>query len=286
MNSTGVNSGSGDCPATLGEAWPWARCQIDTVDARVLVREASGCNDGRWISHGETPLSPAQRERLASWVTRRMAGEPIAYILGWREFHGHRFTVTPDVLIPRPDTETLVDAALAMIPEDTPARVLDLGTGSGCVAVSIALARPRANVLATDSSVQALAVARRNAEALGAANVRFARGDWYAAAEALFDIIVSNPPYIAGRDPHLGEGDLRFEPAAALTPGGDGLDALRAIIAGAPAHLGPGGWLLVEHGWDQGLAVAALLGEAGMVVRVDHHDLGGNHRVSGARRVG
>jgi len=276
-------------PETLGEAWRWARRQIDTVDARVLLREACGCSDGGWISHGETPLEPAQQARLADWVARRVAGAPIAYILGWREFHGHRFQVTTDVLIPRPDTETLVDAALTVLPEGRPLRVLDLGTGTGCVAISIALARPMADVVATDSSAAALAVAAGNAQALGTGNVRFLRGDWYGAlgseTDGPFDVIVSNPPYIAAADPHLVEGDLRAEPAAALSPGGDGLDALRAIIAGAPAHLRPGGWLLVEHGWDQGGAVAALLADAGLVDRVDHHDLGGNHRVSGGRRM-
>lgn len=276
-----------DCPASLGEAWRWARQQVDTVDARVLVREACGCSDGRWMSHGEALLEAAQRARLADWVARRAAGEPVAYILGWREFHGHRFHVTPDALIPRPDTETLVDAALAVLPEGRPLRVLDLGTGSGCVAISIALARPMTTVVATDASAAALAVARGNAEALGARNVRLLRGDWYGALgselnEAL-DLIVSNPPYIAADDPHLCQGDLRAEPAVALSPGGDGLAALRTIIAGAPAYLHPGGWLLVEHGWDQGAAVATLLADAGLLDRVDHHDLGGNHRVSGGR---
>lgn len=275
------------CPDNLGEAWRWSRQQIDTVDARALLREASGCSDGRWMSHGEALLEAAQRARLADWVARRVAGEPVAYILGWREFHGHHFRVTPDVLIPRPDTETLVDAALAVLPEGRPLRVLDLGTGSGCVAISIALARPMTTVVATDASAAALAVARGNAQALGARNVRWLQGDWYGAlghdGERHFDLIVSNPPYIAADDPHLGQGDLRAEPAAALSPGGDGLAALRAIIAGASEYLQPGGWLLVEHGWDQGAAVAALLANASLLDRIDHHDLGGNHRVSGGR---
>ncbi|MBU3695094.1 MAG: peptide chain release factor N(5)-glutamine methyltransferase [Rhodocyclaceae bacterium] len=272
-----------DCPATLGEAWRWARRKVDTVDARVLLREACKCADGRWVSHGETVLEAGQRARLVDWVARRVAGEPVAYLLGWREFHGHRFAVTPDVLIPRPDTETLVDAALALLPDGKAARVLDLGTGSGCVAISIALARPRAEVVGVDASSAALRVAQSNAEALGASNVRFVVSDWYAAVEGRFDLIVSNPPYIAAADPHLGEGDLRFEPGGALSPGGDGLDALRAIIAGAPERLVPGGWLLVEHGWDQGAAVAGLLVEAGFEDRVGYRDLGGNHRVSGGK---
>jgi release factor glutamine methyltransferase len=274
-----------DCPDSLGEAWLWARQQIDHVDARVLVREACSCADGRWISHGETLLEPGQRARLADWVARRAFGEPVAYLVGWREFHGHRFRVTPDVLIPRPDTETLVDAGLAVLPEGRPWRVLDLGTGSGCVAISIALARPLASVVATDASAAALEVARTNAAALGAGNVSFQWSDWYGAlpgaAPDRFDLIISNPPYIAAADAHLAAGDLRHEPFGALTPGGYGLGALRTITSGAPAHLMPGGWLLVEHGWDQGAAVAQLLAAAGFANCMDHHDLGGNHRVSG-----
>ena len=279
-------TGEPACPANLGEAWEWVRRQIDTIDARVLLREACGCSNGRWISHGETPIAPEQRAQLTTWVARRLAGEPVAYILGWREFHGHRFEVNPDVLIPRPDTETLVDAGLAVLPADRPTRVLDLGTGSGCIAISIALARPLAAVVATDASEAALMVASANAAALGASNVRFLKGDWYAALGASttrFDLIVSNPPYIPAGDGHLQMGDVRAEPLLALTPGGDGLDALRAIVAGAPAHLMPGGWLMVEHGWDQGGAVRALLAAAGLEGLVDHHDLGGNHRVSGGR---
>ena len=273
------------CPATLDEAWRWARRQVDTVDARVLVREACQCADGRWVSHGETMLDAGQRGRLADWVRRRVAGEPVAYILGWREFHGHVFRVTPDVLIPRPDTETLVDAALTVLPDDRATRVLDLGTGSGCVAISIALARPQAEVVATDASAAALAVAAANARALGADSMRCIESDWYSAVEGRFDLIVSNPPYIAAGDAHLREGDLRFEPAGALSPGGDGLDALRTIVTGASAHLEPGGWLLMEHGWDQGAEVDAMLAAAGFADRVDHADLGGNHRVSGGRLV-
>jgi len=214
-------------------------------------------------------------------VQRRLAGEPVAYIVGWREFHGHRFRVTPDVLIPRPDTETLVDAALALVPGDAAARVLDLGTGSGCVAISIALARPLAEVVATDNSPAALAVARGNAQALGARNVRLTAADWYAGVSGRFDLVVSNPPYIAAGDPHLAAGDLRHEPAGALSPGGDGLDALRTIIVGAPAHLEAAGWLLVEHGWDQGQTVGSLLAAAGFTHRSTHQDFGGHHRVSG-----
>ena len=273
-------------PATLGDAWRWARQRIDTVDARVLLREAAVCSDGRWVSHGETLITPEQRAQLTTWVARRRAGEPVAYILGWREFHGHRFGVNPNVLIPRPDTETLVDAGLAVLPADRPTRVLDLGTGSGCIAISIALARPLAAVVATDASEAALMVASANAAALGASNVRFLKGDWYAALGAdpdRFDLIVSNPPYIPAGDGHLQMGDVRAEPLRALTPGGDGLDALRVIVAAAPEHLLPGGWLMVEHGWDQGGAVRGLLAAAGLEGLVDHHDLGGNHRVSGGR---
>jgi len=250
------------------------------ADARVLLRETCRCADARWYSHGETPLDAGQRLRLADAVARRVAGEPVAYIVGWREFHGHRFGVSPAVLIPRPDTETLVDAALALLPLEQPLRVLDLGTGSGCIAISIALARPRAEVIATDRSLMALAVAHSNARALGAGNVGLVAADWYAGIGGGFDLVVSNPPYIAGSDPHRLEGDLRFEPDRALSPGGDGLDALRAVIGGAPAHLRSAGHLLVEHGWDQGAAVGALLAQAGFDGLGMHHDLGGHHRVS------
>ena len=249
------------------------------------MRETCRCADARWHSHGETPLDAGQRSRLADAVARRGAGEPVAYIVGWREFHGHRFGVSPAVLIPRPDTETLVDAALALLPQEQPLRVLDLGTGSGCIAISIALARPRVEVLATDHSLTALAVAGSNVRALGADNVGLVVADWYAGIGGEFDLIVSNPPYIAGNDPHRLEGDLRFEPDPALSPGGDGLDALRAVIGGAPAHLRSAGRLLVEHGWDQGAAVGALLTQAGFDGLEMHHDLSGHHRVSGGIRA-
>lgn len=249
------------------------------------MRETCRCADARWHSHGETPLDAGQRSRLADAVARRGAGEPVAYIVGWREFHGHRFGVSPAVLIPRPDTETLVDAALALLPQEQPLRVLDLGTGSGCIAISIALARPRVEVLATDHSLTALAVAGSNVRALGADNVGLVAADWYAGIGGEFDLIVSNPPYIAGDDPHRLEGDLRFEPDPALSPGGDGLDALRAVIGGAPAHLRSAGRLLVEHGWDQGAAVGALLTQAGFDGLEMHHDLSGHHRVSGGIRA-
>ncbi len=272
--------------ATLGLAWNWARRNVDAADARVLLRETTGCPNGAWISHPEQPLSDAQQAQLRTWVTARQHGTPVAHLLGWREFYGHRFVISADVLIPRPDTETLVDAALRLLPAELPARVLDLGTGSGCIAVSLALARPHWRVTATDVSSAALAVAEHNVQRLGAGNVRCLHGNWYAPVSGCFDLIVSNPPYIAADDPHLQAGDLRFEPATALTPGGDGLDALRAVAAGALAHLQPGGWLLVEHGWDQAATVAVVLAQAGLKNVLTWRDLGGHVRVSGGRFPG
>ena len=189
--------------------------------------------------------------------------------------------VTADVLIPRPETELLVELALQRIPSDAELDVADLGTGSGAIALALARERPRACVFACDASAAALAVARGNAERLRLANVRFAQGDWYAAVDdARFALIASNPPYVAVGDAHLERGDLRFEPALALSSGADGLDAIRTIVAGAPAHLLEDGWLLIEHGWDQGDPVRALLEVAGFSDLATHRDLGDRDRVT------
>ncbi|HJV95691.1 MAG TPA: peptide chain release factor N(5)-glutamine methyltransferase, partial [Albitalea sp.] len=234
------------------------------------------------------PVDEAVRRQISELAARRLAGEPMAYLLGEREFFGRVFKVTPAVLIPRPDTELLVEQALDRIEErDTP-DVLDLGTGSGIIAVTIALARRDARVWATDASANALAVAMGNAQALGATNLHAVLGDWYGAlAEAdappVFDLIVSNPPYIAVTDEHLGQGDLRFEPTGALTDHDDGLRHLRTIIAGAPAHLAADGWLLLEHGYDQGEAVRKLLAEAGFAEVFTAQDLAGHDRCSGGQ---
>jgi release factor glutamine methyltransferase len=220
-------------------------------------------------------------------VERRVAGEPVAYLTGRRGFWSFELQVTPDTLIPRPETELLVELALTHLPPDRVLQVADLGTGSGAIALALAHERPRAQVLATDASPAALDVARANATSLGNANSAFAQGDWCAALEQRrFDLIASNPPYIAAGDPHLALGDLRREPAAALASGVDGLDAIRRIVAGTRLHLVAGGWLLLEHGMEQGDAVRGLLRDAGFVDASTDRDLEGRDRVSSGRWPG
>jgi release factor glutamine methyltransferase len=210
----------------------------------------------------------------------------VAYLVGSRGFWTLDLAVTPATLIPRPETELLVGLALERIPVDVDARIADLGTGSGAIALAIAKERPRARVVATDASSDALDIARANARGNGIGNVEFRHGDWFAPlAGEMFELIASNPPYIALGDPHLGEGDLRFEPASALSSGSDGLDAIRAIIRHAPSHLRAGGWLLLEHGWGQGEAVRTLLRGAGFVDVVTERDLEQRERV-GLGRIG
>ena len=236
------------------------------------------------IAHDDEPIAPEHVQAYRQLEARRLAGEPMAYLLGLREFMGHEFHVSPAVLIPRPETELLVATAVGLLRETPAAQVLDLGTGSGAIPVSIALACPQAEVVATDLSADALAIARKNAQVLGA-RVEFHEGSWYQALPPgkVFDLIVSNPPYIPMDDPHLTQGDLRFEPAMALCDGHDGLDAYREIVAGAPACLRPGGSLYVEHGWDQAAAVCDLLRQAGFREVRSLPDLAGILRVSGGR---
>jgi len=222
---------------------------------------------------------------FATLCQRRLAGEPIAYLVGEREFYGLPLRCSPAALIPRPETELLVDLALVRLPLECHARVLDLGTGTGAIALAIAHQRPLARITAVESSAEALALAQSNAAALRLAQIEFRQSDWYSALPSdRFDLIVANPPYIAAADAHLAQGDLRFEPRAALTPEGDGLAALRIIIGSAPRHLVPGGWLLVEHGWDQGEAVRALFAAAGFSAIATARDLGGQERVTGGTR--
>lgn len=240
------------------------------------------------LAHPEAALSDADQAQFEALLTRRERGEPIAYILGEREFFGLTFHVTPDVLIPRPDTELLVELALDLIPEGETLEVLDLGAGSGAVAIAIAKQRPKAHVTAIDQSGKALAVARDNAHRLGAANLRFMQGDWFAPLDkgARFDVIAGNPPYIAERDAHLAQGDLRFEPKAALASGADGLDAIRAIASQAAQHLTPTGWLLLEHGFEQGAACRKIFAEHGFQGISSHRDLAGLERVTAGRPAG
>lgn len=257
---------------------------LDRLDAQLLLSAALKQNRAWLISHDDAPLAPAMAAKLSEQMAQRAAGMPLAYLLGEQEFHGLLLTVTPDTLVPRPDTETLVDWALELLARMAgEPRLVDLGTGSGAIALAIKAGCAQAHVSAVDLSVAALAVARGNAQRLGL-DVSFLQGDWWQPlAGQRFDIIVSNPPYIAGGDPHLPA--LRHEPIGALTPGGDGLSDLLILIDGAPDHLAPGGWLLLEHGYDQAAAVAAALHARGFVDLALRLDLGGQPRVSAGRWV-
>ncbi len=221
------------------------------LEARVLAAHAWQVDRAWLIAHDTDQPSAAQTSAFTTLLRRRLTGEPVAYLTGTREFFGRLFTVTPDVLIPRPETELLVEAALERLPKDRPARILDLGTGSGCIAITLGLERPDCLIWAVDESEAALAVARMNAQKLGAPQIRFVKSDWFdALKDQRFTLILANPPYICADDP-LNMNDPRFEPTSALIAGGNGLDDLDAIISTAPIYLEPDGWLIVEHGWNQ-----------------------------------
>jgi len=252
-----------------------ARSGIDALEARSLLALVLGSPRESLVAHPQRPVSASEAARFAGLCARRRGGEPVAYLLGVREFYGREFRVGPAVLIPRPETECVVEAALQALRGVARPCVIDLGTGSGCIAVTLALERPDAEVWATDASGQALALARANAGALGA-RVRFLHGHWFAGTERRFDLIVSNPQYVAAGDPHLA--DLAFEPRQALTDGADGLGCLRAIVAHAGARLNARGALLVEHGWDQGTAVRALMRQHGLQAVSTLKDLAGLER--------
>jgi release factor glutamine methyltransferase len=259
-----------------------AKLPLDPLENRILLGQVLGLSRVQLITQSERTLTEEEAARLAALVQRRLDGEPIAYLVGTREFYGLPFKVTPDVLIPRPDTELLVELALERCPPR--GRVLDLGTGSGAIAVSIAHTRPDAQVTAVDVSHGALAVAHDNAQA-HAPRLRLLHSDWYAAlGSEVFDLIVSNPPYIPAGDPHLSQGDLRHEPVGALTDHADGLSALRRIAAEAPMHLVESGWLLMEHGYDQAAQVRALLAQTGWQQVQSWRDLAGIERVTGGVR--
>lgn len=309
-----------------------AESALPRLEARALLALASGRTREWLAAHGDEAAPEDAAERFVALARRRREhGEPLAYLAGEREFHGRVFAVGPEVLIPRPETELLVDTALELQGEN--ARVLDLGTGSGCVAITLACDREAWRVLATDRSAAALAVARANAarlcpKALALGRLAFRLGPWWGAlgdeargneargnetrgdetrgneargdeargataphaklpgaqGAAPFDLVVSNPPYVAAGDEHLAQGDLRFEPPSALVSGADGLDAIRAIVAGAPQRLAPNGWLALEHGFDQGAAVRALCAAAGLVRASTRRDAAGLERVTFARR--
>ncbi|MBI3345826.1 MAG: peptide chain release factor N(5)-glutamine methyltransferase [Burkholderiales bacterium] len=266
---------------TVDEALALARqLGVERADAQTLLSHLTGQDRAWFITHGDAPAAGAEA------ALRRLAdGEPLANLTGWQPFHGLALRVTPATLIPRPDTETLVDWALVLL-ADLPGEpgVVDLGTGSGAIALAIKAARPRAQVTTIDFSADALAVARSNGERL-ALDIDWRHGSWFEPlAGRRFDLIVSNPPYIAGDDPHLPS--LRHEPLTALTPGGDGLADLQTLIAAAPLHLAPGGWLLLEHGWDQADAVAQQLTARGFAEVQLRRDLAGRARASGGRWPG
>jgi release factor glutamine methyltransferase len=256
---------------------------LDPLENRILLCHATGLTRVQLITRADQALTADEAAHLAALVRRRLAGEPIAYLVGKREFFGLDFAVSDAVLIPRPDTELIVELAIERLPPQ--GRLLDMGTGSGAIAVSIAHSRADAEVTALDLSDAALDIARSNAS-YHHTKVRFLQSDWFGALDAndSFDLIASNPPYIAAGDVHLAQGDLRFEPAGALTDHADGLSALRTIVDGSPAHLAPGGWLLMEHGYDQAAAVRALLDGAGYTEVQSWRDIAGIERVSGGRR--
>lgn len=256
-----------------------ALAAIAPREARLLLAEAGGFTEASVLAHPERELPAAAATCFAEMAARRRAGEPIAYILGRREFCGLTLDVSPAVLIPRPETELLVELSL----QRRPFRVLDLGTGCGAVALAIKHALPQARVIAVEASAAALAVARRNAERFSL-DVDFRHGEWFAPlAGERFDLVAANPPYVAEGDPHLAQGDLRFEPRAALVSGADGLDAIREIAREATAFLAPGGWLLLEHGLGQDRAVRDLLRAGGFEEVSTWPDLAGIARVSGGR---
>lgn len=271
---------------TVGQALASAQSAgLDRLDAQLLLGHLLGQTRSWLIAHDSDTLPPAQADAYATLCARRAAGEPFAYLVGEREFHGLSLQVGPAVLVPRPDTEVLVDWALELLAQEMGGRrtpeVVDLGTGSGAIALAVKHRQPGTRMSAVDLSKAALAVARGNAQRLGLA-IEFHAGSWWQPLTGRrFDLVLSNPPYIAGGDPHLAA--LAHEPALALTPGGDGLGALREIVAGAPPHLAPGAWLLLEHGFDQAEAVAALLDAAGFEAVATRRDLAGHARCTGGR---
>lgn len=271
-------------PWTVQQALEQARARgLERIDAQMLLLHALGrpLHDRAWLLTHDTDTLPASvQAQYTALCARRQAGEPVAYVTGRKAFYGLELQVDARVLDPRPDTETLVDWTLQLLQARTAPRIVDLGTGSGAIALALQHQRPDATVLAVDASLDALAVAQANAQRLGLP-VQFRHGHWMQGIEGLFDAIVSNPPYIPAADPHLAA--LQHEPLQALASGADGLDDIRTLIAQAPAHLAPGGWLLLEHGWDQAPAVCTLLRSAGLEQVQGRKDLAGIVRCSGGR---
>lgn len=276
---------------TVRTAWAEAQqrliktLSLDTneakFEAQLLLQNVLNVNRAWLLAHESDTLQDKIKTDYEALLARRLIGEPIAYIFGYREFFGLNLIVTPDTLIPRPDTESLVETALDKIPLETPFTVLDLGTGTGAVALAIAQNRPEAQVTAIDASSGALDIAKRNSNQLDLTQVDFRLSNWFSALEGeRFNLIVSNPPYIEQQDTHLTQGDLRFEPMSALASGTDGLDDIRQIVDNCLLHLHPQGWLMLEHGYNQAHLVTDLMAQSGLIDITTIKDLGGNDRVT------
>lgn len=269
---------------SIAQALAQSSQEIDRVDGQMLLQHVLQVSHAYLLTHPEHMLTPAQTEQYHHLVAQRENGVPIAYLIGQREFYGLLFQVNASVLIPRPETELLVDQVLARISPGKSYEILDLGTGSGAIAITLAKQCPGAHVTAVDVSADACAVAEKNARNLGVDNIAFAQGGWFEPlTDRLFDFIVSNPPYVAANDPHLEQGDLRFEPSMALIAGEEGLACLRTIVSDSVSHLKAGGWLLVEHGYDQAEACRKLLEQHGFSSILCCKDLAGVPRVSGGQ---
>lgn len=249
-------------------------------DAEILLGFVTGRARTYLLAFGETPLTAEQAEQLTVLLARRERGEPVAYLVGEREFWSLPLSVSPATLIPRPDTECLVELALERLPA-TPCAILDLGTGTGAIALALASERPDCQLTGIDLQSEAVALAQHNAQKLAINNARFLQGSWFTpVAGQKFALIASNPPYIDEADPHLGQGDVRFEPGSALVAADQGLADLAAIVQQAADYLEPQGWLLLEHGWQQGESVRTLLNAVGFIAVATHRDYGGNDRVT------
>ncbi|HXZ96467.1 MAG TPA: peptide chain release factor N(5)-glutamine methyltransferase [Burkholderiales bacterium] len=285
MQTAFDNLSSFAAPVSIENALRGSR--LEACDSNLLLQAVLGVNRAYLAAYGDQILNFRQVAAYQELVQRRVAGEPIAYILGEHEFYGLIFKIISTVLIPRPETELLVERALARIPLDRSCKVLELGTGSGNIALALALNRPLAHITAVDCSDEALALARQNSEQLygtESRNVAFRKSDWYQALDGeTYDLIISNPPYVASDDEHLQQGDVRYEPRLALDGGPDGLDCIRRIIRGARPYLCKQGWLLLEHGYDQAGACRDLLEQSGFAAFFCADDLSGIPRVSGGR---
>ncbi len=271
---------------TISQALAQAHRHIEKIDARMLLEYTLGVSHSFLLTYPDHVLTIQQLQEYFHWVRQRTDGMPVAYIVGKRDFFDLTFRVTQAVLIPRPETELLVELALKLISFDQPCRILDLGTGSGVIAITLAKHRPQAQVVAIDMSDEAIAISRWNAENLGVNNLRFLAGNWFdELSKDKFDLIISNPPYVAEGDPHLQQGDLRFEPLIALSAGENGLTCIRHIIEASPSHLVDSGWLLLEHGYNQADECRQLLRDKDFSNICSYPDLAGIMRVTGGQKM-